>query len=133
MIIGPKQDVLGFCFCNIWCSLGITKYRKISLKNYFRENFLIKSPKDIPRTSRCRCHFGTFLGRSQGVSPKLQEYGITNALVSNTHIWLTKTKNITTEMRFVLMLKNDVLGTSREHQPSGVTSWPLLDVIRTFL
>ena len=43
---------------------------------------------------------------------------MTNFLVFNTHIWLTKTENISTEMHFVLMFKIDILGTSRErHSP----------------
>ena len=64
---------------------------------------------------------------------KLQECTITNFLVSNTHIWWTKTENIITEMRFVLIFKTDVLGTTRERHLPDVTLGRLKDVFRTFL
>ena len=41
---------------------------------------------EVQRTSRCGCHFGTFLGRSQDVTPKVKEYVIADFLVFNTHI-----------------------------------------------
>ena len=63
--------------------------------------------------------FRTFL-----VSPKLKEYAITNFLVCNTHFRSSKTKNITTEMRFVLMSKIYVMGTSRKRYPLDVTLGP---------
>ena len=61
----------------------------------------------------------------EDVSPKLEEYVITNFLVSNTHIWWIKTENITTEMHFLLMSKIDVLGTSRERRPPDASLGPL--------
>ena len=58
-------------------------------------------PKDVmPQVSLWNV-FRTFIGRFS----KLKEYSITDFLVSNTHIWWTKTENITTEMHFVLKFK----------------------------
>ena len=90
-------------------------------KTLFRGKCLNWPPEDVPRTSRCRCHFGTFLGRSWDISPKLKEYAIRNFLVSNTHIWWTKTENVTTEMHFVFLFKTYILGTSRERYPPNIT------------
>ena len=70
----------------------------------------------------------TFWGRPEDVTlraPRLKEYEIANFLVSNTHIRWTKTENFTTEMRFVLIFKMDILGTSRERYPLNVTLGPL--------
>ena len=57
------------------------------------------------RTSQERHAVVVTLRRFGRVSPKLKEYATTNLLVCNTHIWQTKTENITTETHFVLMLK----------------------------
>ena len=72
-------------------------------------------PKDVRLQVLLWDVFRTFLGR----------FSLTDLLVSNTHIWWTKTENITTEMRFVLMLKTDVLGRSRERYPLNVILEPL--------
>ena len=60
--------------------------------------------------------FRTFLERFS----KTERYAITNFLVFNTHIWWTKTENITTEIQFVLLFKIDVLETSQERHPPDV-------------
>ena len=78
-------------------------------------------------------HWGFTLGRFQEFFPRLKEYAINNFLVSNTHIWLTKTENFTKKMRFVLMFKMGDLGTSREHYPPDVTLRTLEDILGTFL
>ena len=57
------------------------------------------------------------------ISRKLKKHAVTKFLGYNTHI--TKTENKTTEMRFLLMFKIDVLGTSQERQPLVVTLGPL--------
>ena len=117
-IIGQKQDiqVLTLALQCLVCTWHQEIWKNTSLKTYFMDVL-----EDVPRTSRCKCNFGTFLGEFQDVSPKLKEYEITKFLVSNTHICSTKTGNITTEMRFVLMFKIDVLGTSRERHLPDVT------------
>ena len=54
------------------------KQRKNSKKNLFHGFLLRSRPDDVPRMSRSGCHFGTFLGRSRDVSPKLKDHAITN-------------------------------------------------------
>ena len=76
----------------------------------------------------------TFWGRPKDVTlqvslwdifPKPKEYAMTKFLESNTHIWWSKTENITAEIRFVLMLKIGVLGKSQDRHPLDVTLEPL--------
>ena len=121
-----------FRFCSVWYALGI-QIQKNFLKNFFYQKCLNCCPEDLSRRSRCRCHFWTFLGRSQDISPRLKERAITNFLVSNTHIWCAKTENITTEMRFLFMFTIDVLRTSQKRHPLDVTLEHLQEVFRAFL
>ena len=54
-----------------------------------------------------------------------KKIAITIFLVPNTHIWWTKAEYITTEMRFLLMLKIDAMQMSRERHSPEVTLGPL--------
>ena len=65
-------------------------------------------------------------------SPKPKEYILTNFLLFNAQIWWSKTENITTEMYLELMLKIDVLETSRDRHPPYVFLGCLLDVFGMF-
>ena len=75
------------------------------------------------------CRFGKFLGRSWDISPKAKEYAIANLLVYNTHIWWTKTENIPTETRFVLIFKTKALG---DISRTFLTERTLQDVIGVY-
>ena len=79
------------------------------------------------RTSHCGCHFWMLFGRFSKT-----ERICNNLLVANTHVWWTKTENITTEMRFALIFKMDAIGKSHERQSPDVTLRPLYDVLGTF-
>ena len=121
-----------FWLCNVCSTLGMRKYRKISPKTYFMDNYQV----DVLRTSQ-GCHaavllwelFITFLVRFC----KTERIWVINFLVSNTHIWWTKTESFSTDMRFVLTFKMDVLRTFRDRYPPDVTLGPLYDVFRLFL
>ena len=72
IIIEPKQNVLGFSHALALQCLVCTWHPKTQ-KNLLKNLFYM----DLPRTSHCRCHFQTFLGRLYDVSPKLEEHTIT--------------------------------------------------------
>ena len=65
----------------------------------------------------------------------MKEYEVTNFLVSNKHIWWTKTEYFTTEKRFLLMLKMDVprtLPSSRHFETIMKRFWNVSPKIQNY-